>query len=189
MGYKASDINYSYKNINRSGWIFQQLLKLASDQIAEKENFLVLDSDTLLINKHTFINKNSQFVLLQSSEWHNEYMRTYEEILKEKTTSKLSLISHMMIFNKNYLNEFKTEIETKNKMRWDEAILSLINPNDISYFSEYESYGNWLLSKYSNEVSLTPFYNKSISSFSEYDNNEEYYKKRYNSVSIHKYQS
>jgi hypothetical protein len=189
LGYKSKDINYQYKNINRSGWIFQQLLKLSADKITEKDNFLVVDSDTMLINKHTFITKEGKFVLFQSSEWHEEYMETFKKIFNESPISKLSLISHMMIFNKKMLNDFKSEIESKNNKKWDELILSLINPNDISYFSEYESYGNWLIKNHSQKIALMPFYNKSITNLEDFIKNENKYKKYYNSISIHKYQS
>ena len=51
-------IKYKVGDIDRSGWLFQQLIKLNGDKITEKENFLVLDSDTIFIRRITFFKDN-----------------------------------------------------------------------------------------------------------------------------------
>lgn len=48
------DINYICKDgRDRSGWLFQQLLKLAGN-IGTCENFITIDSDHILLKPHTF---------------------------------------------------------------------------------------------------------------------------------------
>ena len=55
------DINYSPNGVSRSGWIFQQLLKLNIDTFCKNEHILVADSDTVFQRKQYFI-KNDKIV-------------------------------------------------------------------------------------------------------------------------------
>lgn len=144
--------NNSFKN--RSGWIYQQILKLSSNQIIEdiSEDFLVCDSDIIFL-KNPYKNLNNLIFPYQQAytkEYHEPYRLNYEVLMKEKPESEISFINHHMIFNKMYLNELKKFIENKNNTRWDLAILESLDYNSFSNFSEYDLYGNWMF-KYKKE--------------------------------------
>ena len=68
----------------------------------------------------------------------------------------------MMILNKKILKEFKSDIEKVNNKKWDKVITELIDNEELSFFSEYESYGNWILEKYPDRIYCIPFYNISF---------------------------
>ncbi|WP_158992234.1 FkbM family methyltransferase [Mucilaginibacter sp. L196] len=144
LGYNKSAINYIVNNQDRSGWLFQQLLKLSADKIVEKENFLILDADTIFIKPKVFVYEQKA-ILDMSQERHEAYHRVYEQILKIKTTSKLSFITHYMLFNKMMLKDLKAKIELIHNESWDKVILNNVDYTDASGFSEYETYGNFLL--------------------------------------------
>lgn len=144
--------NNSFKN--RSGWIYQQILKLSSNEIIQdiSEDFLVCDSDIIFLkNPYKDIN-NFLFPYQQAytKEYHKPYRLNYEILMKEKPESGISFINHHMVFNKKYLNNLKKFIENKNNIRWDLAILNSLDYNCFSNFSEYDLYGNWIF-KYEKE--------------------------------------
>jgi glycosyltransferase involved in cell wall biosynthesis len=189
LGYSKQRINYKVNQANRSGWLFQQLIKLNSDSFVQSENYLVIDSDTVLINKHCFIDKQGKYLFQQSEEWHKPYRKTFESILKKAPKSNLSFVSHMMIFNKKILSELKSEIEEIHNKKWDEVIIDNIDENEMSYFSEFETYGNYIFEKYPSKINIVPFYNKSLhkSHIHDIKNLSENLKSKYNSLSFHDY--
>lgn len=161
LGYGPERIDYSVRGRDRSGWMFQQLLKLSGDKFTEKKNYLIVDSDTILIRAHLF-SRNGVFVLLQSEAYHAPYFRSFERLFGYPVRGRLSLTSHMMIFNTDILKEMKAEIESRHETSWDEALLSTIDNNELSSTSDYETYGNWLHVHYPEKVNLKPFYNKPL---------------------------
>jgi len=188
LGYSKKNINYISNGIDRSGWLFQQLLKLGADKITECENYLVIDSDTVLINKHCFL-KNNKFILFESSEYHKKYFETYKKLLREDARHNLSFISHMMLFNKDVLISLKNKIEESTNKKWDEAIIELIDNSDGSYFSEFETYGNFLVEQKDVKIIFAPFYNKHLKEniSMNYEELAKKYSNNYNSVSFHNY--
>ncbi len=191
LGYGKERIEYNPKGLNRSGWLYQQLLKLAGDRIAEKDNYLVLDSDTVLINKHSFI-EEGRFIFAQSSdEYHQPYFKAFRHLFKHPAPSKVSATCHMMIFNKQILKEMKDEIETNTGLSWDKAIISTkdYDESQKSCFCEYETYFNWILYQYPKLAGKRPFYNKGLSRkhLDTLENLHKNYGDAYNSLSFHNY--
>ncbi len=123
-----------------------------------------------------------------SEEWHYPYRLAYKKILKEPALSSLSFVSHMMMFNKNKVNTFLNEIEGKHNKKWEDIILENSEDN-ISGFSEYETYGNWLFKNYRKEIMLIPFYNKSMNDINILSESKTMntLKNHYNSISFHNY--
>ena len=109
------------------------------------------------------------------------YFETYYKLMKTPADSKLSFISHYMLFNKKYLQELKDFIEQQNKQTWIDAILKNVNYNEMSGFSEYETYGNYMLTFHKKEIIREYFHNLSCNDFP--TNIPNYYK----SISLHSY--
>lgn len=178
LSYNKNSINYLVNNIDRSGWLFQQLLKLNADTIVEMENFLILDADTSFVRPKTFIYKRKTILDL-SQERHEPYHVVYEKILNRKTTSELSFITHYMLFNKHLLKLLKFEIESIHHKDWDKAILEKVDYNSQSGFSEYELYGNFVSEKYPKLIKKEYWFNSTLHSTV----NPNYIK----SISLHSY--
>ena len=157
---KKSDINYFYKNIDRSGWMFQQFIKFSADTISKEKFIYIIDSDTILTSSQIF-HTGTKSILLCSDEFHEPYLETFEKVFGYKVKSKISFVSHQMLLDRSRLIEMKTEIEKRHNKRWDTAILSCLDKTQISSFSEYVVYANWMLIHYPNEISVEYFFNQS----------------------------
>lgn len=151
-------INYKPGGQNRAGWIYQQLIKLSGDSIAQTPNFLVWDADTALTMPQAYM-QNARFVINHSDEHHAPYFKNYEKLMGRKPVAPVSLIAHQMIFSKNILREIKDELENLSGEEWWQAILSSLDENEPSSFSEYELYGNYLLSHHSNKMIIEYWFN------------------------------
>ncbi|PKM80488.1 MAG: hypothetical protein CVU89_13120 [Firmicutes bacterium HGW-Firmicutes-14] len=154
------DIDYcpkiKNKFLDRSGWLFQQLLKLSGDKIGSQEGYLVLDADTLLIRPHVF-EHNGKTVFFYRKDLHRPYLQTYEKLLGEKAMaadSSISFVIQYMYFKNNKLAELKKLIEARHHTDWYTAIINNINKQELSSFSEFETYGNYIFKNYPRQMIL-----------------------------------
>ena len=134
---------------DRSGWIYQQLLKLgANEWIPDlQSDYLICDSDVMFLNNPYCETEQGKFPYdkAYTGEYHAPYRSNYHALMKEQTESGFSFINHHMVFNKECVQELKRFIEQKNSMRWDIAILNSLDfDSSASNFSEYDLYGNWM---------------------------------------------
>lgn len=186
---KIRDINYKVRGTDRSGWIFQQLLKIGVDKISDKKNFYVIDADTILVQPQKFEHEG-RIILLAADEYNFPYFETFKKIFKYNPVTSFSFVAHQMLFSADKLKEFRDEIERKNDDKsWYQAILDNLDPNEMSSFSEYETYGNWMKRNHPENIIIEYWFNKSLSQKAE--NDLDYYSKKYGhnfcSVSLHSY--
>ncbi|GGF65736.1 hypothetical protein GCM10010912_08480 [Paenibacillus albidus] len=140
------DIHYRSKTWERSGWLFQQLLKLNGDRLCTADFFLVIDADTVLITPHRF--RLNGKTLFYSRNWSQpEYFKTYRKLMGRKAPSAASFVTHYMLFERTKLARMKQEIEAKHHKPWYLAILHSMNRSKQFAFSEFETYGNYLYSR------------------------------------------
>ena len=144
---EKNKIKYRPRGIDRAGWICQQFVKYSGDKIAKHENYLVIDSDTILTRPQIFM-VNNRPIFNHSDEYHLPYYNVYRKLVSEKASYPLSFTSHHMIFNKKVLSELKTSIEDLHNKPWHEAILANIDKKELSAISDYETYGNYYSSHY-----------------------------------------
>lgn len=57
---------------DRSGWIFQQLLKL-SGAVGRSPYFVTVDADHVMLQPHTFVSAGGRLCFYQSKEYHQPY--------------------------------------------------------------------------------------------------------------------
>lgn len=190
------DIDYSPKRrnikVDRSGWLFQQLLKLSGDTLSSQESFLVLDADTVLIRPHVF-ESNGKTVFFYRKLYYKPYFDTYKRLLGEDADGPVQskfFVSHYMFFKKKRVQELKKLIETKHNTDWYLAILNSMNKNQWDSFSEYETYGNFMMKNHLDEIILKPRRNlslkrTSIKNFSKLNLKELATKNMVRSISFH----
>jgi len=147
LGYDAKKMNYILKDgQDRSGWIFQQLLKL-SGSIGTVNHFIVIDSDHVLLKPHTFMTLDGKYVLYKSNEFHYQYYSMNKKLLGKWNVPMFSYVTHKMIFNKQILLDLHKSLEASfPSMKWDQVIASNLNNFEPSCFSEFELYGSYLSS-------------------------------------------
>ncbi|TXK84817.1 DUF6492 family protein [Paenibacillus sp. N3.4] len=155
------DIHYQSKTWDRSGWLFQQLLKLNGDKLCRSKFYLVIDADTVLIRPHIF--RANQKTLFYCRNWsQEEYFKTYRKLLGRKKSSSSSFVTHYMLFEKSKLVKLKKAIEAKHQTSWYKAILRSMNKSRQFAFSEFETYGNFLHSAYPGQLILKKALNKGL---------------------------
>jgi len=150
LGFGPEELNIVTKdNVNRSGWLFQQLLKL-SGSIGTCENYLCIDADHVLIRKHTFVDSFGTPVFYMSYEQHEPYYRNIRNLLPNVPLTDLSYVAHKMIFNRKKVMELHETIQKNNNVEgtlWWEKIVNSLDLNTHSGFSEFETYGNFVKEK------------------------------------------
>lgn len=184
---KLDDVGeYLLNKYDRRGWIFQQLLKLGSDSFVNTQHYYVLDSDTVLTTPQSLL-KEEKLILNTSDELHKPYQLIYENLLGIKPISPVSFVSHQMVFEKDTLTELKQKIEKHTGKIWYQAIIDSIDRNEMSSFSEYELYGNFLVTYHLDKVLLEYFFNVFLdrNSLERFSENCRKYQESYKSVSFH----
>ena len=181
---KPKDINYKPRGIDRSGWIFQQLVKLNSDTIGNADYILVADSDSVFSTPQCFIDSNNKIIMDISDEWHVPYSSPMSLLVPNVNRLPISFVAHHMLFDKNVLKELKNEIQKNTKQIWYNAIISSLDINELSSFSEFELYGNYIYTKYKEKLKLKYWYNIVLQrkDFSFFQN-----KDLYKTISMHDY--
>ncbi|MBP1995302.1 DUF6492 family protein [Paenibacillus eucommiae] len=180
-------IHYRSKKWDRSGWLFQQLLKMSGDSLCRSNYYLVIDADTVLIRPHIF--RTNEKTLFYCRNWSQpEYFKTYKKLLGKKAKSSSSFVTHYMLFERSKLVKLKKAIEAKHHKSWYSAILKSINKSKQFTFSEFETYGNFFYSKYPGGLILKKALNKSFNMNAGQLSKSKIkvLSKKYRSVSFHK---
>lgn len=149
---RRADIKFfSRSGEDRRGWIMQQLFKLAIDEISSKKHYFVIDADTVLTRKQSFM-ANQKTIFLQNDAIRKEYFYVNKRVLGFGSVNYWSFVSHQMLFSTNWLADMKQHIENRVSEIWYRALINNLECRKGLGMSEYELYGNWCLHQYPNEV-------------------------------------
>lgn len=149
-----SDV-YSYlkgkkHEVKRTGWYFQQFLKMAfakSDYC--KDYYLSWDSDTLPLSHIAFFSGKQPLFTLKK-EYHKPYFDTIECLLGLHKLKNESFIAEHMLFNGKIMRGLIDDIEIRYPPnRYWKSIINAISVNgEGNYFSEFETYGTYCEAHY-----------------------------------------
>ncbi|MEQ2025039.1 DUF6492 family protein [Xenorhabdus szentirmaii] len=140
---RLKKIDFPYSN-HRFGWYFQQFLKMEfARSIYCQGDYLIWDADTILLKKINFHENESVLFTKGEEQLNNHYVSTYQKLLGVKKTFSFSLISQHLFVNRAIMLRMLDEIENRHKDNFCEAILSNIDGDSPSLFSEYETYVNY----------------------------------------------
>lgn len=136
----------------RTGWYFQQFIKMAfaTSDFCDTDYYLSWDSDTIPLRKMEFFNQKGKPYFTMKTEHHNPYFVAIERLLGISKTNGRSYISENMMFNKaimtELINKIQSNVHVKGDM-WYEKIIYALEPESVSPmgFSEFETYGNYCL--------------------------------------------
>ena len=155
-------IRYRSRKWDRSGWLYQQLLKLSGDRISARD-FLVVDADTVFIRPHAFRTGGKR--IFYCRDWTQpEYYRTYRKLMGKRPTAPRSLVTHYMLFERAKLKGLKRSIRRRHGRSWYSAILRSIDRKRQFGFSEFETYGNYVYSLEPGKTVLRSSRNTSLAS-------------------------
>tara|TARA_B100000029_G_scaffold495792_1_gene561214 strand:- start:881 stop:1732 length:852 start_codon:yes stop_codon:yes gene_type:complete len=156
------DINYKSHNIDRSGWLLQQLLNYqAVISLGDSEHKFAINADTILSRKQIFVKKN-KIVFNACDDYQIDYFDIAKKLLDLPKLSFLSFTSHHMLYRRSIMKEMLTKIEEKFKTTWPEAILNNVNKKLHSCHSDFETYAQYHYNYYKNDMKVEYWFNKSI---------------------------
>lgn len=176
--FSKNDIASYHGKLNRNGWYLQQLIKLYAPFVIPGmlDTYLVLDSDTFFLKPTTFIDTDGKCLYNTGVEYHIPYFKHMEKLFPHlrRYDSRVSGICHHMMFEKKFISELFSIVETKHSMPFWKAFISLVDKIDykLSGASEYEIYFNYMLIFHPQEIKIRPlrWANIPISQASVYDN-------------------
>jgi hypothetical protein len=156
------DIHYGTKKFERSGWLYQQLLKLGGSSVSSEKFYLTMDADTVLIRPHRFRTVAGKTIFYCRNWSQDEYFRTYRKLLGRNRSAPSSFVTHYMLFERSQVSKLKRTIEAKHRTPWYNAILRSMDKTRNFAFSEFETYGNFLYSQDAGRIVLKKAMNKSL---------------------------
>lgn len=189
LGYSPRDVRFvTSSGRDRSGWLFQQLIKL-SGALGDNPYYLVIDADHVLLHPHTFFTEDHRYLFYRSNERHLPYYQNIRRLLGEDATRRpvlFSYVTHKMFFDKARLAALRALIEKKSGKRWDRAIMDSLDRTQLSPFSEFELYGQYISSA---DKINRPWRTKSMTYdfLDSYENLYKRYGKRYWAVTFPDY--
>jgi glycosyltransferase involved in cell wall biosynthesis len=158
---RKTDIHYEVLGLDRSGWVFKQMLQLYADHISSAKHILLLDADTVLLQPQKFEHEGRSLMLV-SDEYHWPYFVTYQKMFGYLPPARFSLIAHHLFVNRRRLAELRAELEQRHQRPWYQVIVDSLDPHEGSAFAEYETYGHWMLHNHRDEVELEYWFNIAI---------------------------
>ena len=159
LGFGPSTYQYPEESGERSGWLYQQLLKLAWCKKAQETSYIIVDADTVFINNAAF-RRGKRFIFYVSEEWNQPYSDAIECLLGFHDHSMWSYVAHMMIFDCRMVSEMLAQIESRHGVPWHEAIARTRALDRNSCVSEYHTYASWVKHHYPERASRRPLYNR-----------------------------
>lgn len=158
LTYKALDDLILLRNItsDRTGWYFQQFLKMAYSLSCDDEYYLVWDADLVLLNKLEMFDPDKHPYFDLKTEYHKPYFSTINRLFGYRTIERkrnISFIAEHMLIKSDYMRSMINDICNNHELKGDlffEKIISAIRGVDIpgSGFSEFETYGNYVDNKF-----------------------------------------
>jgi hypothetical protein len=140
----------------RAGWYLQQFIKIAAAKNANADDIvLIWDSDTAPLKPLAFINTNGKLIYYKGSEHHAPYFTVIKNLLGLEKSVDFSFIAQCFVIKARWARDFCDLIEQKNKHPWMEAIISCVDFNEDSGFSEYESLGTYITHYHRDEIAFS----------------------------------
>lgn len=155
------ETNFPYEGagieeISRTGWLYQQLLKLSSDRIGKANYKFIIDADSVLLNTKAFVVGSTTFLPV-GPYFKSEYMEAYTRIFHEDPINFISNVCHSMLLNSQHLDFMRKHIEQIHDMPWMEAIYANIELTKVSSFSEFETYAHYVQKHFTANYELANF--------------------------------
>ena len=151
LGFGPKDLNLQIQNSdgsqsNRSGWLFQQLIKL-SGRVGTCQHYLCIDADHVLIRPHVFLTQDNKTVFYMSYEEHQPYYDNIHRLLPDLALDKLSYVDHKMLFDKQQVERLHQALTQGTGLSWTDVVLKSYDRSSFAGFSEFELYGNFVVDK------------------------------------------
>lgn len=145
----------------RAGWYLQQFLKMAWCNRCLDSSYIVIDADTFPLNPIEYLDVEGKYLFTSKIEYNKPYFDTIETLFNGdvRKCGPFSFVAENMIFDTAIMKEMIERIEANTKLKgkfFYEKIMYAINVDDLlrSGFSEFETYGNFLMTYYPSKAAL-----------------------------------
>jgi hypothetical protein len=154
-------------DLNRRGWIRQQIIKVSFAARSENLYTLLVDSDTLLLKHQLWIDQEGKQLLAISQEYHSPYDIHFQRYFRDlfnrfPRKMRVSFVTHHQVMQRKILNELfssnKTGFNTSGLIKW----LNAIDPKESSGACEWHTYASYLLSEHPDQVNLYRWLNTPV---------------------------
>lgn len=142
---------------DRSGWYFQQFIKMIYSQYTNEEEYLVWDADVVPINPVSFREEhdNKNIFITGGKHHHLVYYDTMGRLFNKelRPVKEDTYVSHYMLVDSGIMREMIEKIQNNTSLKgdtWWEKILAAIDIGELQEagFSEFETYGEYVNEHY-----------------------------------------
>lgn len=144
----------------QTGWYFQQFLKMAYALRCSDPQYLIMDGDTIPLRPLHFF-EGGKTVLLYKGEYYPPYFIMIKKLFggEIEKSVEVSFIAECMLINTSIMREMIDAIAHNDLLAGEnfyEKILHSVQKNGLKGcdFSEFETYGNYVYTKYKDSVVL-----------------------------------
>ena len=137
----------------RRGWIIQQVIKFRMAIMSEQVATLILDADTVLLSQKIWLNSEGTQILCIANEYHIPYKEHIRKVFGGHT-HLLSFVTHNQLMQRDFVKEIFGQ-NGEGLIEWVKAA----DFNESSPISEYETYGEWMLKRKSNQIVFSKWNN------------------------------
>jgi hypothetical protein len=145
--------------MNRQGWVIQQIVKFMGVLKSNTQSSLVLDADTVLIRRRTWVTNEGKQLLMRAWEYHEPYFwqtRRFWPDLRQNALENFSYVTHHQLMQNVVDRMFGGE-----KFAIKDWIMSG-DARQESGFSEYQSYGQYISTLFPERVAIGKWGNRAI---------------------------
>lgn len=140
---------------SKTGWYFQQFLKLAWAHQCQDKDYITIDADTIPLSPIPFVNGEGKYVFTKKTEYNKPYFDTIEKLFEGdvKRVGDFSFVAEHMIFSVEIVKEMLDKIMSNKNLKGNsfyEKIMDATGAENlrVSGFSEFETYGNYIFTYY-----------------------------------------
>ena len=139
----------------RLGWYLQQFIKLAVLYEARShENLLIWDADTVPLKTIHFFRETGEVEFYTGTEAHIPYFELNQKLLGLGKVASFSFIAQCLPYKGSWANQFFKFVQEKFSVPYETSLLDLINFNESSGFSEYETLGSFAFDKFPHQIQV-----------------------------------
>ena len=137
-----------------AGWVTQQLIKLSAALASEAPASLILDADTLLLSKKTWLNSSGRQLLQLANEYHTDFMKHTLKHFGVPKELKMSFVTHHQLMQTDVVRRMFPE-GGASLVAWWQSSTDAIGRD----LGDYEVYGAFLAHHYPTRVAHGSFAN------------------------------
>jgi FkbM family methyltransferase len=137
----------------RKGWITQQVIKFQVAIKGEEVATLILDADTILLKPRIWLSSGGKQILCVAAEYHLPYKKHQRKVFGGQNNT-LSFVTHHQLMKRDSLQTIFGQ-NGEGLPQW----INLADFSESSAVSEYDTYGEWLISNRPNEIAFAKWNN------------------------------